>query len=107
MVSIGTIITTAIGGLIGILLQRLFKKVDKMEEEQNAHHKENALEREADRELVLATSTLTELLARKLSGEGINGQMEDAINEVAEKRDTVQKLTRRAYFEYLEGVKND
>lgn len=52
-----------------------------------------------DRELQLATAELTEMLARKIDGEGINGELNAAAEKVSQKREAVEQFTQEQYFE--------
>lgn len=100
-----TAITTAvIGGIFTFIFARLNKKLDRMEKRAAKRHSESVAIREADRELLIKTSKVTELLARKQNGEGINGDLEDAENELQETRAAVEKVTQHILFEYIEGV---
>lgn len=51
-----------------------------------------------DRELQLANANVTELLARKIDGEGINGELHAAADDLKNKREAVESHTREQYF---------
>ena len=93
----------AIGVLFSIVEYKAHKKIDRIENGQKTHHAENVKAREGDRELLLATSEVVEKLARKLNGEGINGELKDAEDTLAEIRENIIKNTRHVYFKHLEG----
>ena len=95
-----TIITAVIGGIFSFLFARLNKKLDRMNAAQKKRHEENIAIREADRELLLKTSAVTELLARKQNGEGVNGDLKDAEDDLKDTREAVQKLTHHILIEY-------
>lgn len=99
-----TITTAVIGGIFSFLFARLNKKLDRMSAAQKKRHEENIAIREADRELLLKTSAVTELLARKTNGEGVNGELEDAEDDLKDTREAVQKLTHHILIEYMEGM---
>ena len=99
-----TIITAVIGGVFSFLFARLNKKLDRMNAAQKKRHEENIAIREADRELLLKTSAVTELLARKQNGEGVNGELEEAEDELKDTREAVQRLTHHILMEYMEGI---
>lgn len=101
---ITTILTALIGGIFSFLFARLNKKLDRMNAAQKKRHEENIAIREADRELLLKTSAVTELLARKTNGEGVNGELEDAEDDLKDTREAVQKLTHHILIEYMEGI---
>lgn len=100
-----TIITAVLGGVFSCLFARLNKKLDRMEDRNKRRHEENIAVREADRELMLKTSTVTEMLARKYNGEGLNGDLSEAEDELKATREAVEKMTRRIFVEYMEGFK--
>ena len=99
-----TITTAVIGGIFSLLFARLNKKLDHMNAAQKKRHEENIAIREADRELLLKTSAVTELLARKQNGEGVNGDLKDAEDDLKDTREAVQKLTHHLLIEYMEGI---
>lgn len=101
---ITTILTALIGGIFSFLFARLNKKLDRMNAAQRKRHEENIAIREADRELLLKTSAVTELLARKQNGEGVNGDLKDAEDDLKDTREAVQKLTHHLLIEYMEGM---
>lgn len=74
------------------------------------HRKEDEARRDAEvtaavkvRELQLANAKATELIARKIDGEGINGELHDAAENLTEKREAVENYTREQYFRHLGG----
>lgn len=101
---ITTIITAVIGGIFTFVFTRLNKKLDRMEERNKKRHEESIAVREADRELLLKTSAVTELLSRKYNNEGINGELEKAEDELQKTRETVEKMTRRIFLEHMEEL---
>ena len=51
-----------------------------------------------DRELQLANAEVTELMARKIDGEGINGELHAAALRLTDKRGAVERHTTEQYF---------
>ena len=96
-------ILLGIGALFSIVEYKAHKKIDRIESGQRTHHEENVKSREGDRELLLATSEVVEYLARKLNGEGMNGELKKAEDTLAGIRSDIAKDTRHVYFEHLEG----
>lgn len=99
-----TITTAVIGGIFTFIFTRLNSKLDHIEEANKKRQSENVASREADRELLIATSKVTELIARKINDEGVNGELKDAEDELEQTRTAVQKITQHIFFEYMEGV---
>lgn len=96
-------ILLGIGAIFSIVEYKAHKKIDRIENGQRTHHEENVKSREGDRELLLAVSEVVENLSRKLNGEGINGELKKAEDELAGIRERIQKDTRHIYFKHLEG----
>ena len=112
---ITTIITGSMVAIVGAILgyinsranKRRDKRLERMERANIQRHKENVAIREADRELLLKSSKVTELLARKYNGEGINGELQEAEDDLERTREKLQSLTRHIFYEHMEGVRHD
>lgn len=103
-----TIITTAIvtaiiGGVFGVLFGRINRKLDTIEEQNKKRHEESVKSRECDHELLLATATVTEMLARKFNDENVNGELKEAEDELEKTRKEVERMTRHIFYKHLEG----
>lgn len=99
-----TIITAVIGGIFSFFFTRFNRKLDKIEEHNQQRHEENIATKEADHELLLATAEVTELMARKWNGELVNGELEEAEEELRRARQDLDKLTRKIYYKHLEEL---
>ena len=108
---ISVVIVALAGAILGYINSRANKRRDerleRMERANRQRHQENVSIREADRELLLMSSKVTELLARKYNGEGFNGELKEAEDELKATRSKVQSLTRHIFYEHMEGVNSD
>lgn len=88
-------ITAVIGGVIGIMFNRVEKKIDKVAEDNERHHQETLEVRVAERELLLAEARISALTARCVRGEKVNGDLEKAETELEDKEKNVQAMMTR------------
>ena len=103
MAYLSEVITAFIGAIIALLFWKIEKKIDKMEAENNAHHKEQVQLRKAEREVLLAVADTTILTAKKVNdSNSVNGELEKSIEELEAKKKEVQDLTREIFYEHLE-----
>lgn len=100
-----TIITALIGGAVSFFFVLLNKKLDTIKTEQNEHHEEIHLNNIADRELLLSTAKVTELVARKFDGEGINGELSKATKELQDKQDAMIDIMKKGYYEHMSEIR--
>ena len=98
-----TVATAVIGAMVGLLFHRIEKKIDRMEADNEKHHREQVEVRIAERELLLAEAHISALTARCVRGEKVNGDLEKAEGELAEKTERVQDVSRRIFEEHMEG----
>lgn len=97
-------LTALIGGIVAFLFNRIESKIDKLEAENNAHHKEQIAVRKAEREMMLAVAETTMLTAKKVNNRNsVNGELEASIKELQERKQAVQDITREIAFERLEN----
>lgn len=89
-----SIICTVISGI----LLYLFKKINKQNEERAQQRIKSDI---AQRELMLSIAEASEIVMRKLAGEKLNGDVEEAKEDLEKKRNTVQKITRDEYFHII------
>lgn len=97
------IITTVIGAVVAFLFGLLNKKLNKMMRESEEHHEEHKKISIAERELLLAVADTTILMAKKLdNADSVNGELEESIKYIRDKKHAVQDMTREIAFEHLE-----
>lgn len=72
--------------------------VQKNRKEEEARRTVEVAGRIKDRELQLASAMVTELIARKIDGEGINGELHTAAADLTEKRQAVEDYTQEQFF---------
>lgn len=89
---ITSIFCAVVSGIVLWKVQRNQKLNDKRHDEQV----ELAIK---ERELLVATSKTAELLARKIDGEGINGELHKANEETKLKRKKLQDFTVERFFD--------
>ena len=96
-----TIITAVIGAVVAFFFWRIEKKIDRMEAENDAHHKEQVEIRIAERELMLSIADTVALTGKKVEdAASVNGELQDAIKKTLEKKETVQEITRAVAIEH-------
>lgn len=97
-----TVIITAFMGIVPSVISGIVLfKVQTNKKESDAKHERNVMAALHDRELLLAISEVSEMTARKVTGDNINGELHDAITELVEKRNEVTKFTNKEYFKAL------
>lgn len=94
-----TATTAIIGAVVGLLFHRIEKKIDRMEADNEKHHKEQVEVRVAERELLLAEAHVSALTARCVRGEKVNGELEKAEQEVEAKTKVLEGITNRMFVE--------
>ena len=96
-------ITALISAFIGFAIWSLQKKVDRMEKEA-AHHNRQQIEiRAAERDLLYAEAKISALTARVARGEIVNGDLEKAEQDLADKKKFLTDLTNKIVAELMEG----
>lgn len=81
----------------GIVLWRLQEN----KKESDLKHKKNVTAALHDRELLLSIAEVSEMTARKIKGENLNGELAEALNELVNKRNEVTRYTNTEYFNAL------
>lgn len=95
--AIEIVISIACAIISGVILY-VFKKTDKKTME---GIKKRVIADIAQRELILAMSDALEVVLKKLHGEKLNGDVQEAKDELTEKRDELLKITRNEYFSMI------
>ena len=93
-------ITALISTIIGFVVWNLQRK---MERENERNHKQQIQIKAAERDLLYAEAKISALTARVARGEIVNGDLEAAETDLAEKKKTLTDLTNRIVAEYMEG----
>lgn len=96
-------ITALISTIIGFVVWNLQRKIDRMERENERNHKQQIQIKAAERDLLYAEAKISALTARVARGEIVNGDLEAAETDLAEKKKTLTDLTNRIVAEYMEG----
>lgn len=96
-------ITALISAFIGFAIWSLQKKVDRMEKEAARHNQQQIEIRAAERDLLFAEAKISALTARVARGEIVNGDLEKAEQDLADKKKFLTDLTNRIVAEYMEG----
>lgn len=82
---------------------RIEKKIDRMEEDNERHHKEQVEVRTAEQELLLAVADASLLTAKKVNNESsVNGELKEAEDYLLEKKRTLQGVVRGVAIKHLE-----
>lgn len=68
----------------------------KMNEERHQEEVELAVK---ERDLMIATAKTTEILARKIDGEGINGELHESNEELKDKRESLENFTTEQFYQ--------
>jgi len=96
-------IAALISALIGLAIWRLQKKIDKMEADADKRNAQQISIRAAERDLLYAEAKISALTARVARGEIVNGDLEAAEHDLAEKKKILSDLTNRLVAEYMEA----
>lgn len=96
-------ITALISTVIGFVVWNLQRKIERMERENERNHKQQIQIKAAERDLLYAEAKISALTARVARGEIVNGDLEAAETDLAEKKKTLTDLTNRIVAEYMEG----
>lgn len=98
------ILLAIITGLVTFGFGLIVRKLNKMEKESEIRHQEHKKINIKERELLLALADTTKLTAKKVNdAHSVNGELEDSIEYLQEKKHAVQDLTREIAFEHLEN----
>ena len=98
MVSTGTLIEIVISIFCAIISGVVLRKLQENKKDNDQRHKKNIEAAVKDRELIMAMTAVTELIARKIDGEGINGELHEAVDDLISKRKAVEQFTQVEYF---------
>lgn len=94
-------ITALIGGAVGLLFWRIEKKIDRLEKENDEHHKEQVATRKAEQDLLMAMADTITLTGRKVEdAASVNGELKESIKKTQEKKEAMQELTRAVALEH-------
>ena len=96
-------ITALISAFIGFAIWSLQKKVDRMEKEAARRNHQQIEIRAAERDLLFAEAKISALTARVARGEIVNGDLEKAEQDLADKKKFLTDLTNKIVAEYMEG----
>lgn len=96
-------IAALISAMIGLAIWRLQKKIDKMEADADKRNAQQISIRAAERDLLYAEAKISALTARVARGEIVNGDLEAAERDLAEKKKILSDLTNRLVAEYMEA----
>lgn len=98
------VITAIIGGFVTFLFGMLNLKLNRMMKESEKHHEEHVKINIAERELLLALADTTILTAKKVNDRNsVNGELEESIVYLRDKKNNVQDITREVAFGHLEN----
>lgn len=100
MISVATLIQILISIFCAIVSGTVLWKVQIHQKLNDKRHQEQVDLAVKERELLLATAKTTELLARKFDGEGINGELHEANEELKKEREELQDFTREKFYEH-------
>lgn len=96
-------ITTLISIGIGFAVWALQRKIDRLERDTEKHNRQQIQIKAAERDLLYAEAKISALTARVARGEIVNGDLEAAETDLAEKKKTLTDLTNKIVAEYMEG----
>lgn len=96
-------ITALISAGIGIAIWALQKKIDRMETVAEKRNAQQIEIRAAERDLLFAEAKISALTARVARGEIVNGDLEKAEQDLADKKKFLTDLTNKIVAEYMEG----
>lgn len=100
MISIGTLIQVGLSLFCAIISGVVLWKLQEHKHTNDERHREQVELAVKERELILATAKTTELLARKYDGEGINGELHEANDELKEERENLLDFTREKFYDH-------
>lgn len=99
MISMSTFIQSCLTIICAVVSGIILWKVQKNQKVNEKRHAEQVELAIKERELLVATSKTAELLARKIDGEGINGELHKANEETKIKRKKLQDFTVEKFFD--------
>lgn len=99
MISIATLVQILISIFCAVVSGVVLWKVQTHQKLNDKRHQEQVDLAVKERELLLATSKTTELLARKIDGEGINGELHEANDKLKKEREELQDFTRQGFYD--------
>lgn len=102
MAYIFSIIAAVISGGIGLLIWKIEKKLDRMEMDNATRDRQQIELRAAERDLLYAEAKISALTARVVRGEIVNGDLEAAEKDLAEKKTALTDLTNKIVAEFME-----
>ena len=98
------IILAFIAALITFGFTLIVGKLNEMEVESKKRHEEHKKVSIKERELLLALADTTKLTAKKVNdAHSVNGELEESIDYLQEKKHAVQDITREIAFDHLEN----
>lgn len=101
MITISMLIQYGISLICAVVSGVVLWKLQDNRKDNDLKHSKQVEAAVHDRELLLAISEVSEMTARKVSGDNINGELHDAVDELVEKRNEVTKFTNKEFFNYM------
>lgn len=102
MTVIISILSAFVSAVVGFLIWGVEKKLDTMESNNRTRDREQIELRAAERDLLFAEAKISALTARVARGEIVNGDLERAERELADKKKILTDITNRIVAEFLE-----
>lgn len=96
-------ITAAISAGIGVAIWALQRKIDRLEQDTEKHNRQLIEIRAAERDLLFAEAKISALTARVARGEIVNGDLEQAEQDLSDKKKYLTDMTNKIVAEYMEG----
>lgn len=93
-----TLLTTGLSIFSAVISGVILWLIKENKKDANIKHERQVEAALHDRELIMAISEVSEMTARKVSGDNINGELHDAIDELVEKRNQVTQFTNKEFF---------
>lgn len=95
------IITTGLSLLASILSGVILYQMKENKTSEEQHRKERLEMEISERNMLLGVADLTILIGKKLNNrDSVNGELEESIKYLRDKKHRVQDLTREQYFEH-------
>lgn len=99
MSMVAMIIQICISLFCAIISGTVLWKMQQHQKKNEERHQEEVELAVKERDLLIATAKATEVLARKIDGEGINGELHEANEELKEKRENLEEFTTMKYYQ--------
>ena len=97
------ILTTCLSLLASILSGAILYQMKENKLHEEKQHKERLQMEVSERNMLLGVADLTILIGKKLNDmDSVNGELEESIKYLQDKKHKVQDLTREQYFEHRE-----